>query len=364
MENEQDQNQPTQQGIDDLSQTTQSVGKTALKGAGKLADVATSKIRKQVASKLKMLAKKGLSKVALAAAPLLAKAALVAVAAGAILASFLVFLFSLLLSILTWSVAFVMLVLVILFIINSGAYVVPPGQDLTIYGSPSEIPEGGTLSSCANYPDIDITSSLAARISGGSVRLLPDDNGARLYGTCFIPQMIILHSSAGYDNNQGNDRTYETLVNRDVACQLATDTDDTILMQPFYESVVEVAWCANSWNDRGISIELAGECADGKNPCRRNYSECQVGDDSYPYTFEAPGSTATHPCPNLSDLAYNALCEVMQQYNIPWCQVYTHDDVPDATHKDVVGKGWVNNYFIPRLRDNCNVPANSQCRNT
>ena len=95
-----------------------------------------------------------------------------------------------------------------------------------------------------------------------------------------------------------------------------------------------------------------------------NYSECQVGDDSYPYTFEAPGSTATHPCPNLSDLAYNALCEVMQQYNIPWCQVYTHDDVPDATHKDVVGKGWVNNYFIPRLRDNCNVPANSQCRNT
>jgi hypothetical protein len=265
-------------------------------------------------------------------------------------------------TVILWTIGFIIFVAVILFIINSGAYMVPPGEDLTQYGAPGIIPPGGVVTNCTD-PN-DITQSLAGRISHGAVQLLPDTNGARMEHMCFTPLMIILHSSAGYDNNSGADATYNTLApyERMASCNMASDTGRAILMQPFYDTMVERSWCSNSWNDMGVSIEISGECSDSDYPCRRNNSSCQVGTDSYPYTFDVPGGSPTHPCPDENDITFSAVCEVMKQYNIPWCQIFTHDDVPNQSHTDPVGKAWVYNYFIPRLRDNCQVPANSQCR--
>lgn len=237
-------------------------------------------------------------------------------------------------------------VALILFIINSGAYIVPPGGGFLQGGIIEPCPEGGQ----------EITSSLASKIQGGIVKLLPASNGARATHFCITPTMVILHSTSGYDNNEANDTTYGVLAGRDRACQLATDTNDTYLMQPFYEKQVEMAWCANSWNAYGISIEIAGECSDGPSgKCSRTASACSP---NYPLTFSNP---PPHPCAPESDLALNAVCSVMKQYSIPWCQVYTHDDVPDATHTDPEGKDWVYNYFMARLKRECPSDPSNLC---
>lgn len=237
-------------------------------------------------------------------------------------------------------------VALILFIINSGAYIVPPGGGFLQGGIIEPCPEGGQ----------EITSSLASKIQGGIVKLLPASNGARATHFCITPTMVILHSTSGYDNDEANDTTYSVLADRDRACQLATDTNDTYLMQPFYEKQVEMAWCANSWNAYGISIEIAGECSDGPDgKCSRTASACSP---NYPLTFSNP---PPHPCAPESDLALNAVCTVMKQYSIPWCQIYTHDDVPDATHTDPEGKDWVYNYFMARLKRECPSDPNNLC---
>jgi hypothetical protein len=309
--------------------------------------------------------KQGLTKLAASAAPILAKAGLIVGAALAIITGLLIWLLIQIIIVILWIIGFIVFVALVLFIINSGAYMVPPGEDLTQYGEPGIIPPGGVVGSCSNFDNpVDITNELAGRIQNGNVRLLPLDSGARPLNYCFTPLMVVLHTSAGYDNDEGNDRVYEVLAppERQASCNMASDTNDVILMQPFYETVAEMSWCSNSWNDMGVSIEISGECQDGTSPCRRSYSKCQVGTDSYPYIFSPPGGSPTHPCPDENDLTFSAVCEVMKQYNIPWCQIFTHDDVPNQSHTDPVGKAWVNDYFIPRLRDNCQVPANSLCR--
>ncbi len=339
------------------------------RGRGAIVDegkrVASNAI-KSARSAANKLIKQGLSKLSTAAAPVAAKGALVIAAATALLLGFLAWLATVIITVLLWMIGFIVFVAIILFIINSGAYMVPPGKDLTTYGTgietPGNIPPGGILTNCTD-PN-DITQDLANRISNGSVYLLPNTNGARIQHLCFIPVMVILHTSGGYDNNTGNISVYNTLApaQRQASCNMASDTDDVILMQPFYDTMVEESWCSNGWNYMGISIEISGECDDAwyPQPCMRNNSACQVGPDSYPYTFQPPGSSATHPCPNENNLTFSAVCEVMKQYNIPWCQVWTHDDVPNQGHTDPVGKGWVT-YFKQRLRSDCHVPADSQC---
>jgi hypothetical protein len=253
--------------------------------------------------------------------------------------------------------SFAILIALILFIINSGAYVVPPGGFGPQQGGPGAIipPPGGNVGSCIPADaGADITNQLAQRIQNGVVNLLPASNGAMVQNLCITPTMIILHSSSGYDNDNGNNAVYSTLVSRNLACQLASDTNDVYLMQHFYENQVQFAWCANSWNTYGVSIEISGECQDsGGRLCARNYSACQVGNDSYPYIFSDP---PPHPCPNENDLTVSAVCEVMKQYHIPWTQIFTHDDVPNQSHTDPVGKAWVYNYFIPRVRNACPNP--------
>ena len=234
-------------------------------------------------------------------------------------------------------IVFPILVALILFIINSGAYIVPP-----IYNRPPI--GGGTAAPC---PDggIEITSDLAGKITGGVVQLLPDSNGARASHYCITPTMVILHSSSGYDNATGADMTFGALVQRNLACQLATDTTKTLLMQPFYETQVEMAWCANSWDSYGVSIELSGECLGSS--CNPANSSCG------PYDNPIFNNPPPHPCDPETDNAVSAVCAVMNQYKIPWCQIYTHDDVPNAIHTDPEGKDWVYNYFIPKVKNAC-----------
>ena len=118
-------------------------------------------------------------------------------------------------------------------------------------------------------------------------------------------------------------------------------------MLSFFETQVEYSWCANDLNNGGVSIEMAGECQGGG--CAP-VSKCSPGTD-LTYTPDGP-----HPCPPLEDLAFSAICKVMQEYKIPWTQVFQHE-ASNGSHTDPVGDEWVDKFII-RLKDNCVVDMN------
>lgn len=203
----------------------------------------------------------------------------------------------------------------------------------------------------------EISSQLASVIQNGQVQLLPNSVTARSPETrlCITPTMIVIHWAGGWDNDQSNEGVYNTLISRNRACQLATDTNDTILMQPFYETQVELPWCANAWNIFSINNELAGGyLPDPKSPdygkidirfTDRNGNPPRIGDPSRP-------GLRVFPEKSVVDHAINATCAIMKQYNIPWTQVFGHYDVPRAGKEDP-GKEFLENYFIPRLKNEC-----------
>ncbi|HTK03778.1 MAG TPA: N-acetylmuramoyl-L-alanine amidase [Alphaproteobacteria bacterium] len=219
---------------------------------------------------------------------------------------------------------FPVIVALILFIINSGAYVVPLGS-----GDRSRPPPiGGLVSSCKESDETgaDITAKIASEIKNGSVNLLPETVWGRRDGICITPTMIVMHWSAGTnDNPSGNERTYETLVQRSLSCQLATDTNDTWIMERFFEKQVEFPACAGEYNTYAINNEMAGV-----------------------YFTDSP------PPPNTQELelTYNATCKVMKQYNIPWSQIYGHYQVPNSG-KDDPGKDFLEKVFIPEIKKRC-----------
>ncbi len=211
-------------------------------------------------------------------------------------------------------------------VINNSAYVVPPSflNDATIPPPPI----GGLISSCKENEDTgpDITEELAGRIKNGVVKLLPESVWGRRDGICIKPTMIVMHWSAGTnDNPDGNQRTYETLVARNLSCQLATDIDDNWLMERFFEKMVEFPACAGSYNTYSINNEMAGVYF-----------------------------TANPPPPNLEELelAYDATCKVMNQYSIPWSQIRGHYQVPNSGKQDP-GKDFLEKVFIPEIKRRC-----------
>ena len=178
-----------------------------------------------------------------------------------------------------------------------------------------------------------ITTNLAARITNGSVRLLPEN--VRRHDTCITPTMLIMHWSAGAnDDPNGNTRTYDTLVRRGLSCQLGTDINGTELWQEFYNQHVEIPVCAGEWNTYSINNEIAGV-----------------------WFTDSP------PPPNLQQLeyAYDATCEIMSQYSIPWCQIYGHFDVPNNGGKIDPGPEFLYNLFVPEIRNRCPNDPNSVC---
>ncbi len=312
----------------------------ALTDAGKRL---VSKAFKNTQTATKKAVKRGLTKLGASMAPLLAKIGLAVVGTAAAVVAALAWLFALLITILLWTAGFIVFVAFILFIINSGAYMVPPGE-VSERGTSTLPPSGGIVVACPPESS-QITSTLASRIGMGAIsNLLPIGTGPRGNGLCIIPTMIVMHWSAGYDNAQGNSATFSTLQSRDLACQVATDTNDVYLMQPFYENSVEYPWCANSWNIYSINNEMAGGCAGS---CNFALSECDPR-NSLAFDSEPP-----HPCMPETDRAIEATCVLMEQYNIPWCQIYGHYQVPDSGGKIDPGEEFLQDYFIPRIRQEC-----------
>lgn len=185
----------------------------------------------------KIAARKGLQKLALAAAPIIAKILLIAAIASALAAAFLAWLASVIITILLWMAGFVAFVVIILFIINSGAYVLPQGDDLTIYGQPTpyigelptECPSGWPISSgyltqgayapgCSHvyleatdygvaYADVFATHAGVVMFAGwddccgNMVRLRSICNGQEFYSTyCHFTSLSV---SAGNTVSQG-----------------------------------------------------------------------------------------------------------------------------------------------------------------
>jgi hypothetical protein len=64
--------------------------------------------------------------------------------------------------------------------------------------------------------------------------------------------------------------------------------------------------------------------------------------------------TISPPPPNLEELelTYNVTCAVMDQYNIPWSQIYGHYQVPNSGKIDP-GKDFLERVFIPEIRRRC-----------
>ena len=65
--------------------------------------------------------------------------------------------------------------------------------------------------------------------------------------------------------------------------------------------------------------------------------------------------TASPPPPNTEELelTYDATCEIMQQYDIPWYQIYGHYDVPNNGGKTDPGREFLEKVFIPEIERRC-----------
>jgi len=115
---------------------------STLNRARNFASNRASGIRSAAESQAKQLVKKGLTNLAKSVGPALAQAAGYIAAAGAILMGFIAWLTTVIITIVVWSVGFIIFVAIVLFIINSGAYIVPPGTSLETRGY--TIPGDGT----------------------------------------------------------------------------------------------------------------------------------------------------------------------------------------------------------------------------
>ena len=72
------------------------------------------------------------------------------------------------------------------------------------------------------------------------------------------------------------------------------------------------------------------------------------------------GFTSPPPPPNSEELAraINATCVLMQQYNIPWTQIFGHYQVPGMQGiKDDPGEAFLQDVFIPKVKDKCGKNA-------
>lgn len=214
-------------------------------------------------------------------------------------------------------------------------------------GLAGDCPEGGQ----------EITAQLAAQMQDGHEQLLPNTVTARSDAgrMCITPTMIIIHWSGGWDNDQGNDATYGTLIQRNLACQLASDTNDIIIMQPFYETQVELPWCAGTWNVYSINNELAGGYV--PSPLEPEYGSVDIrftDESGNPSRIGNPykPSQTVFPEKSVVDHAVSATCAIMKQYNIPWTQIYGHYQVPGSGKPDP-GREFLEDYFIPRVKNEC-----------
>ena len=222
--------------------------------------------------------------------------------------------------------------------------------------SPNTNPNLNGLAGLCPAGGKEISAQLASKIQGGIVHLLPNTVTPRSPGSrlCITPTMIVMHWSGGWDNDQGNDGTYGTLIQRNLACQLASDTNDTYIMQPFYETQVEFPWCCNDWNIYSINNEEAGGFVSSPTDPRGVFDLRFTDENGNPPRIGNPLKPNQHIFPEKSvvDHAVSVTCAIMKQYNIPWTQIFGHYNVPGAGAQDP-GKEYLETYFIPRVQKEC-----------
>lgn len=199
----------------------------------------------------------------------------------------------------------------------------------------------GMVSNCESM-DLgeDITQDLANQLEDSIIKFMPEDNFAHNVKTrrCIIPTMIIMHWSGGHGNDDGNDATRNTLIERVIevfpgvsrpnvlACHLGTDTGEVMFMQPFYKNGVEMSQCAGSWNIYAIQNEMAGN----------NFTTNPNGP----------------PDPKILERSLEVTCLMMKTYNIPVTQIFGHYQVPNSGKTDP-GAEFLQKTFIPKIKERC-----------
>ena len=157
--------------------------------------------------------------------------------------------------------------------------------------------------------------------------------------------MIVVHWSGGWENASGNNATWNTLVARNLACQIASDTDDNMLMQPFYEQGVEMAWCSGEWNIYSINNEISGGYVSSDGTIDLRFTDAQGN--------PTRSDGQVHPTDDIIQNAVNVTCTAMKQYHIPASQVRGHYEVPNNGGKSDPGEEFLQKVFIPKIKEQC-----------
>ena len=161
-----------------------------------------------------------------------------------------------------------------------------------------------------NCPD----ESQVIKIPNSSYQLLDYRGG------CIKPTMIVIHWSGAWTDVYA---TFNTLNQRQLACQLATDKNITLQSQNFYKDQVQRGACVGGYNDFVLNNEITGSYFDDVYdvPNHPNYKTLEIT------TEKALAST----------------CFMMKQYNIPITQIFGHFQLNDG--KSDPGANYLNDFI-------------------
>jgi len=149
-------------------------------------------------------------------------------------------------------------------------------------------------------------------------------------GYCIIPTKIVIHWSGAWTDNNN---TYTYLDQVGLSCQIGTDQNGSVEQwQQMWEKKAELAYCVGgNENNYCLNNEMVGAW------------------------FIPPGTSPTKPeekSPNEDEIqsSVNSTCFMMQQYHIPYTQIFGHLELhigkPDPGEEFLA-------YFINRVKQQC-----------
>lgn len=170
-----------------------------------------------------------------------------------------------------------------------------------------------------NCPD----ESQAIRIPNSDFQLLDYRGG------CIKPTMIVIHWSGAWTDDYA---TFNTLNQRELACQLATDKNITLQSQNFYKDQAQRGACVGGYNDFVLNNEITGSYFDE--------------------VYDVPNHPNYQTLKITTEKALASTCFMMKQYNIPITQIFGHYQLNDG--KSDPGANYLNDFIdeIQRKIDN------------
>ncbi len=174
-----------------------------------------------------------------------------------------------------------------------------------------------------NCPD----DSQAIRIPNSDFQLLDYRGG------CIKPTMIVIHWSAAWTDVYA---TFNTLNQRELACQLATDQNITLQTQNFYKDQAQRGACVGTengkaYNDFALNNEITGSYFDE--------------------VFDSPNNPNFPALQKSTKKALATTCFMMKQYNIPVTQIFGHFQLNDGNSDP--GEQYLND-FIGQIQEKIN----------